>query len=147
MKMSFFRLSAVVLLALLVATPAAPAVGDKLLHLSIGDPARKDREAPLVLDAITDTKTGEPITPDELVKRLANTRLLLVGEEHTNSDFHGVQLRVLQALVKSGRRVLIGLEMYPYTEQRFLDQWHDGLLTEDGFLRLSRWYDNWGYNW
>ena len=100
-----------------------------------------------MLDAITDTKTGEQITPDELARRLAGTRLLLIGEEHTNADFHGVQLRVLQALVKSGRRVLIGLEMYPYTEQRFLDQWRDGLLTEEGFLRLSRWYDNWGYNW
>ncbi len=37
--------------------------------------------------------------------------------------------------------------MYPYTEQRFLDEWRDGLLTEPGFLRLSRWYENWGYNW
>jgi len=143
---TFFRLPAVAVLALACAAPAAGA-GDKILHLAIGDPARKDREAPLVLDAITDTKTGEQITPDELARRLAGTRLLLLGEEHTNSAFHDVQLRVLQALVRSGRRVLIGLEMYPYTEQRFLDQWHDGLLTEEGFLRLSRWYDNWGYNW
>jgi uncharacterized iron-regulated protein len=134
-------------LAFLAATPAARAAGDKLLHLAVGDPARKDRDAPLSLDAITDTKTGEQITPDELVKRLAGTRLLLIGEEHTNADFHAVQLRVIDALAKSGRRVLIGLEMYPYTEQPFLDQWRDGLLTEDGFVRLSRWYDNWGYNW
>ena len=140
------RLSAVALVALLLSAPAARA-GDKILHLAIGDPARKDREAPLVLDAITDTRTGEQITPDELARQLAGTRLLLIGEEHTNADFHGVQLRVLQALVKSGRKVLVGLEMYPYTEQRFLDQWRDGLLTEEGFLRLSRWYDNWGYNW
>jgi uncharacterized iron-regulated protein len=146
MRTSVYRLSAVAVLLLACAAPAAGA-GDKILHLAIGDPARRDREAPLVLDAITDTKTAEQITPDELARRLAGTRLLLVGEEHTNSAFHGVQLRVLQALVKSGRRVLIGLEMYPYTEQRFLDQWHDGLLTEEGFLRLSRWYDNWGYNW
>jgi uncharacterized iron-regulated protein len=146
MNMRFIRLSAVALVLLLLSAPAARA-GDKILHLAIGDPARKDREAPLVLDAITDTKSGDQITPDELARRLTGTRLLLIGEEHTNADFHGVQLRVLQALVKSGRKVLVGLEMYPYTEQRFLDQWRDGLLTEEGFLRLSRWYDNWGYNW
>ena len=23
----------------------------------------------------------------------------------------------------------------------------DGLLTEEGFLATSRWYENWGYNW
>jgi uncharacterized iron-regulated protein len=140
------RLLAFAALALLMAAPAVRAQS-KLLHLAIGDPARKDREAPLVLDAITDTKAGDLITPDELARRLATTRLLLIGEEHTNVQCHLVQYRVLQALIKSGRRVFIGLEMYPYTEQRFLDQWRDGLLTEEGFLRLSRWYDNWGYNW
>ena len=42
---------------------------------------------------------------------------------------------------------MIGLEMYPYTEQRFLDQWRDAAVTEEEFLRASRWYENWGYNW
>ena len=141
-----FPALAIALLAGLLAVPPA-AADSKVLHLSIGDPARKDREAPLVLDGITDTKAGDTITPNELAARLTNVRLLLVGEEHTNAEAHRVQLRVLEALVKAGRRVVIGLEMYPYTEQRFLDQWRDGLLTEEGFVRLSRWYDNWGYHW
>jgi uncharacterized iron-regulated protein len=140
------RLLALVLVVLAVMTPPAPAA-EKILHLAIGDPARKDRVAPLVLDGITDTRTGELISPAELAARLSSTRLLLIGEEHTNVECHRVQYRVLEALIKSGRRVLIGLEMYPYTEQRFLDQWRDNLLTEEGFLRLSRWYEHWGYNW
>jgi uncharacterized iron-regulated protein len=37
--------------------------------------------------------------------------------------------------------------MYPYPTQRFLDGWVDGSLTEEAFLRESRWYENWGYNW
>jgi uncharacterized iron-regulated protein len=139
----------VLALALLVLAAAAPAAraSDKILHLAIGDPARQDREAPVVLDAVTDTRTGEVITPADLVPRLSGTRLLLLGEEHTSAEFHRVQLRVLEALLTAGRRVLIGLEMYPYPEQRFLDQWRDGLLTEEGFVRLSRWYENWGYHW
>ena len=132
-------------LALVVAAPLL--AQEKLLQLPIGDPARKDREAPLVLDAVTDTKTGEVITPDEMVGRLAGVRLLLLGEEHTAMESHRVQARVIQALATARRRVRIGLEMYPYTEQRFLDQWGESRLTEPGFLRLSRWYENWGYNW
>ncbi|HEY3380542.1 MAG TPA: ChaN family lipoprotein [Vicinamibacterales bacterium] len=145
-KPSLLRLVVLVLLAVTLGAPVVRA-SDKILHLAIGDPARKDREAPLVLDAITDTKTGEAVTPAELATRLAGTRLLLVGEEHTNSEFHRAQLRVIDALHRAGRHVLIGLEMYPYTEQRFLDEWREGYLTEEGFLRLSRWYDNWGYAW
>lgn len=120
---------------------------DRVLHLPIGDPARKDREAPVVLDAVTDTATGELVTPDGMAARLAGVKLLLIGEEHTNMETHRVQLRTLQALAAAGRPIMIGLEMYPYTEQRFLDQWHARYLTEEGFLRLSRWYENWGYHW
>ena len=120
---------------------------DKTLHLAIGDPARKDREAPVVLDGITDTRTGEILTPAELPKRLAGARLVLVGESHTDIDYHHAELRVLQELVRAGRPVLVGLEMYPYPEQWFLDGWVDGRLTEEAFLQTSRWYENWGYNW
>jgi uncharacterized iron-regulated protein len=136
----------VLLFAFLVGAGVAVAQ-DRTLHLSIGDPARKDREAPLVLDGITDTATGDLLTPADLVGRLANVRVLLIGEEHTTMEFHRVQARVIQALAVSGRKLMIGLEMYPNTEQRFLDQWRDGLLTEDGFVQLSRWYENWGYHW
>lgn len=120
---------------------------DRSLHLAIGDPARKDKEAPLVLDGVTDTRKGDVVTPAEMARRLAGVRLVLVGESHTDMEFHRAQLRVVEELVRAGRPVFLGLEMYPYTEQRYLDQWVDGLLTEEGFLKLSRWYENWGYNW
>lgn len=137
--------SLAVLLLLLLSNPLF--ARDETLHLPLGDPARKDRQAPLVLDAVTDTRTGALITPAELAARLGDVRLLLVGESHTDMDFHRVQLRVLEELVRSGRKVLLGLEIYPYTGQRFLDDWVDGKLSEEQFLASSRWYDAWGYNW
>ena len=70
-----------------------------------------------------------------------------MGESHTSIDFHRAQLRLVQELVAAGRPVLIGLEMYPYTEQEHLDPGARGYLTEDGFVTLSHWYDNWGYPW
>jgi aminopeptidase N len=139
-----------ILAILLFLVPSlAPALHaqDKSLHLAIGDPARKDKEVPVVLDGITDTRSGEVINPAGLPKWLAGVRLLLVGESHTDMDFHRSQLRVIEELVRSGRPVLLGLEMYPYTEQRFLDQWVNGQLSEEQFLATSRWYENWGYNW
>ena len=117
------------------------------LHLEIGDPARKGQEARLVLDAITDTASGQLITPRDLAVELADTGLVILGESHTSMEFHKVQLRVIEELDRAGRKVLIGLEMYPYPQQIHLDHWCDGLLTERGFVELSHWYDNWGYNW
>jgi len=132
------------LLALLLPGGAAR---DQLLRLPVGDPARRDRTVPVVLDAITDAATGDVLTPAELPKRLERVRILLVGEEHTDADSHRVERRVLEELVRAGRRVTVALEMYPYTDQKALDDWTAGSLSEDAFVEASRWYRNWGYNW
>jgi uncharacterized iron-regulated protein len=119
----------------------------KPFDLEIGDPARRSAYVPVAVDTLVDTRTGDSLTPDELAARLATTQLLLIGESHTSMEFHRVQYRTIRALKDAGRRVLIGLEMFPAPEQRWLDQWRDGLLTEQGFVRLSRWYEHWGYHW
>ena len=123
------------------------AVAEDHWKLPIGDPARRDRQAPIVLDAITDTRTGAAITPAELAARLDGVRVVFVGESHTDMNFHRAQLQVVQALQRRGRDVLIGLEMYPYTEQAALDVWNAGGQSEADFVTQSRWYKNWGYHW
>lgn len=138
------------LLALLLAasfsTPA-PA-DDRATRLAIGDPARKDRTIRVVLDGIVDAARGDTIGPAELAARLDGVQLAFVGESHVDMEFHRVQLRVLQELAKRGRTVLVGLEMYPVPEQKWLDRWHaDREMTEEQFLAESRWYKNWGYHW
>ena len=127
--------------------PGSLLAGQAVLHMPIGDPARSNREVPLVLDGVTDTSTGELVTPAQLPELLKDTGILFIGENHTNMDFHEIQYRVIRALRESGREVLIGLEMFPYTQQQSLDNWNNGLYTEQGFVELARWYKYWGYNW
>jgi uncharacterized iron-regulated protein len=134
-------------MTLFVLAAAGPLLAQRSLHLAVGDPARKDKEAKVVLDAITATGTGVLLTPREAIARLAGTRLLIIGESHTSMDFHFAQQRMIEELQRAGKKVLIGLEMYPYTEQKYLDDWCAGFLTENGFIQLSHWYKNWGYNW
>lgn len=138
------------LLAPLLLACAIPALqaDDRALNLPIGDPSRRDREAAVVLDGITDASRGDTLTPPELAARLDAVKLLFVGESHTDIEFHDVQLRVIRELQKRGRKVLVGLEMYPVPEQPWLDRWGtDKALTEEGFLTESHWYKNWGYHW
>ena len=117
------------------------------MHLPVGDPARREREAPVVLDAITDTAKGDLLTPSDLPARLSGVRLLLLGESHTDMDSHRVQLRVLEELHAAGRKVSVGLEMFPAAAQGSLDQWVARSLEEKAFLEASGWYRHWGYNW
>ena len=134
------------LLAVAVACPVT-AFAQEPSNLPIGDPARRDKTAAVVLDGINDAATGEIITPRELAARLSGVRVVFVGESHTSIEYHNVQRRLIEELTAAGRRVFVGLEMYPYTEQAWLDKWSAGELTEDAFLKDSRWYKNWGYHW
>jgi uncharacterized iron-regulated protein len=141
------RLSSALALVLWLVPGAFAASPQQIYHLAIGDPARRDHEVRLRLDTITDTATAADITAEDLPARLADVRLLLLGESHTTKEFHRVQLRVIQALHDAGRPVMIGLEMFPYTEQRSLDQWNEGKMSEETFVTGARWYEFWGYNW
>jgi len=148
MNRKVFRSLSGLALAALLAFPAALLAEEKVLELAIGDPARRDRMAPVVLDGVTDAAKGEVITAGELAARLDGVELLFVGESHTDFEFHRVQLRVIEELQKRGRKVLIGLEMYPAGEQASLDRWStDPAFGESAFLEQSRWYYNWSYHW
>jgi uncharacterized iron-regulated protein len=140
-----YRLACVVVVLSL--STAGLRADTKHLRLPIGDTDRKDKESPVTLDTIIDTHTGEALTPADLPERLADRRLVFVGESHTSADFHRAQLRIIEELHRAGRKVLIGLEMYPYTDQDLLNEWTGGLYTEEAFLEKSHWYDRWGYHW
>ena len=135
-----------VCLALLLA--AAPLrASDDILRLPIGDPARRDKTVPLVLDAITDSATGAALKPSDLPARLAAARILFVGEEHVSVESHAVELAVIRELTRAGRRVSLGLEMFPAEPQQPLDDWTAGKLGEAEFLERAGWSRNWSYNW
>src|SRR4051794_31646845 len=89
----------VLLLGAVATAPATP-----LMNLPFGDPARRDGTAPLVLDAITATASGELLTPQQLAARLAEASLVFVGESHTSVDVHQAQRRLIEALVGAGRK-------------------------------------------
>ncbi len=119
----------------------------EVTHLAIGDPERKDKTVPVVLDAVTDTRTGELLSPPQLAERLAGVDMLVIGESHTDIESHNVQLRVIQELHRAGRQVLVGLEMFPYTQQEHLDRWAKKMLSENDFVESAEWYKYWGYHW
>ncbi len=134
--------------ALLLGLASLPlGAADAALDLPLGDPARRERTLSPALDVVLDTRTGAAVAPAEVARGLAKARLVFLGESHTNPEFHRVQLQVIRELAKTGRKVLVGLEMYPVAEQATLDLWNAGTISEAEFVEKSDWYRNWGYHW
>jgi uncharacterized iron-regulated protein len=102
------------------------------------------------LVAIVSASAGLTLQAQDLAQRLRDTRILLIGETHTSSESHRVQRQVIEALHRAGRRVIVGLEMYPYTAQPALDRWSRGAvggpepMSEEAFVKESAWYQHWG---
>lgn len=117
-----------------------------IADLKIGDPQRQyPIEVPR--DAIVDTLRDDVISAQTLRERLTGQRIVLIGEQHTDAAYHGVQLRALELLRRAGTPLLIGLEMFPADRQSVLDAWSRGELDESDFLTSADWYHIWGYDW
>jgi aminopeptidase N len=119
----------------------------KVMNLAVGDPARKHEEVSVEVDAIVDTRTGKPLSPGELGMRLGRSRLVFIGEQHADIEYHRVELRALALLGQPGRPLVIGLEMFPVEDQPLLDAWVAGRFSETEFVERVDWYGTWGFNW
>ena len=95
---------------------------------------------------ILHVQTGTELSEDQLIDYLGPSRIVYIGEVHTNIHHHRIQLDILKALVeKSPGKIAVGMEMFKYTAQPMLDQWSLGKLDEKGFARLF--YANWNQDY
>lgn len=92
-----------------------------------------------------ESASGQSITYDQLIDRLAQVRVVYVGEQHTNAHHHDIQLRIIRSLLERKERIQIGMEMFDRTYQAKLDRWSVGDLQWSNFIKQVHWYANWKY--
>ena len=100
------------------------------------------------LGVILDLRSGEQLSPQQLLERLAEAPRLLVGEQHDNPDHHALQLWLLQALATQRAQGSLLLEMLAPDQQGSVDrvraQLAAGELVEDLPAALN-WQKGWDW--
>ena len=82
------------------------------------------------------------------IDQLNQRRVIYVGESHTSMADHLLQFRIIEALHQKNPDLAIGLEMFPRTSQPALDAYiNDNTISEQDFLRHSRYFEVWRYDW
>ena len=96
------------------------------------------------LGHIIDLASGQAISPEQLVQRLAGTPRVLVGEKHDNPDHHALQLWLLRAL--QGQRVQgsLLLEMLQPEQQPLVDKVQGQPLPAD-LPKALAWQEGWDW--
>lgn len=74
------------------------------------------------LGVIIDLRSGERLSPQQLVTQLAAAPKVLVGEQHDNPDHHALQLWLLRALAAEREQGSLLLEMLNPNQQAAVDQ-------------------------
>jgi uncharacterized iron-regulated protein len=96
---------------------------------------------PRVLDARGSRPLGQ------VVPRLAEARVVFVGETHDRYDHHLAQLAVIRALHARRPSLAIGLEAFQQPFQPALDDYVAGRIDDRELLKRTEYYDRWGYDY
>ena len=99
--------------------------------------------APISVPGIraVDVSSGANIGFEALVSRLSAADVVFFGEQHDDPETHRVEFGVLDALSRSGRPVIMSLEMFERDAQPLLNDYLAGRVSEADFLAKSRPWD------
>ncbi len=78
-----------------------------------------------------------------VVKKLAQKKIVYVGEEHDKFSHHQVQLEILRGLHGQSPKVAVGMEMFQKPFQAALDDYIAGNIDERTFLKRSEYFKGW----
>lgn len=85
---------------------------------------------------------------EEIFAEVKQSRVVYVGEIHTDMSAHILQLQVLQALFQENPDLAIGLEMFPRSAQPVLDDYINGTIaSEQEFLKKSNYFTVWSFDY
>ncbi len=82
-----------------------------------------------------------------ILNELADKKVVYVGESHTRYADHLLQLRVIRGLFAENPKLAIGMEMFSREMQPVLDAYVNQEFEEWEFLKKSRYFSKWGYDY
>ena len=89
---------------------------------------------------------GEALDLEGIIPKLADNRVVFVGESHDRYDHHLAQLEIIRRLHAIHPRLAIGMEMFQQPFQGVLDDYVAGSLSEQEMLRRSEYYQRWRFD-
>jgi uncharacterized iron-regulated protein len=80
---------------------------------------------------------------NELIERLADKRVVFIGEVHDRLEHHQNQLRIIQSLYARNPDLAIGVEYLQQPFQSHLDDYIAGRIDEREMLRRTEYFKRW----
>lgn len=85
-------------------------------------------------------------TPEDFFSTLQSAKVLLLGDFHALHQSQKSHLRILRKLISS-RPLVLAVEFLDAEDQPWVDQFLEGSLSEEKFLKQVKWVEKWGFPW
>lgn len=142
--MAMFIPAVSVVLLLATGCAAMPDHGHDAMPDASGSATVANAEQPVQATPVLDL--GAMLNLESLIPRLADKRVVFVGETHDRYDHHLNQLEIIRRLHAIHHRLAIGMEAFQQPFQAVLDDYIAGNLTERELLRDSEYYERWRFD-
>ncbi len=86
-------------------------------------------------------------TFNQMIDFLKDKKVIYIGEHHTKYEHHAIQYQIIKALKDRGVDIAIGMEMFGRDFQKYLDDYIDGKISETQFLRKTKYFTQWRYDY
>jgi aminopeptidase N len=83
----------------------------------------------------------------EVIRQVEDRKIVYAGETHDLFSHHIVQLEVIKALHRQGKKVAIGMEMFQSPFQGAVDDYIAGRIGEREFLKKTEYFKRWRFDY
>jgi uncharacterized iron-regulated protein len=90
-----------------------------------------------------DVYRGEPLTYEDMLEDLAESRVVYLGERHTLDRHHAIQEQIVTSLAGAGVALVLGLEQVEAFNQAALDRYCQGEIDFDELAQQTEWAKRW----
>lgn len=97
--------------------------------------------------AVDAVETKSRIEIGDVIERIRDKKVVLIGESHTSYGHHLMQLEIIERLQDIHKKIIIGMEMFQRPFQEYLDQYLAGKIDEAQMLKQTKYFDRWGYDY
>ena len=101
---------------------------------------------PLLKETAAVNVAGLKTLPD-VIQRVANKKIIYVGEAHDRFSHHVTELEIIKDLHGRGKKIAIGMEMFERTFQHALNAYIEGSIDEKALLRGTEYFKRWGFDY
>ena len=84
---------------------------------------------------------------NDLLDEIVQSKIVFVGESHTEFSSHLNQLKIIKAMYKKDKNLAIAMEMFQKPYQKYLDAFIAGKISEKEMIAKTEYFKRWKYDY